>query len=83
MTLKDLGYSGIAVVFAIALVMISYTALNDTIVNTMYDLAVTSGLDIGLANNIVLFWHYFPLAFLFSCFVWMIVSASREGGDSY
>lgn len=83
MTLKDIGYSGITVIFAIALVMFVYTALNDVITVTLYGLAISNGVDPGLANNIVLFWDFFPVPFLFSLVIWMIYTATRGGTDTW
>jgi len=83
MTLKDVAYSGLAVIFAIALVMFSYTALYEVITVTCYDLAVSSGMPLGMANNILLIWEWFPICFLFCCLVWMIYTATISGGQSW
>jgi hypothetical protein len=83
MTLKDVAYSGITVIFAIALVMFCYTALNEIVTVTLYDLAASSGMSMALLNNILLLWQWFPVAFLFCCIVWMIYTATISGGQSW
>lgn len=83
MTLKDVAYSGIAVIFAIALVMFLYTTLYELITVTLYNLAISSGIPEGLANNILLMWDWFPVPFLFGCVVWMIYTATIGGSQTW
>ena len=83
MTLKDVAYSGITVIFAIGLVMFCYIALYDVVTVTMYDLAIANGMPENLANNILLIWIWFPLPFLFSCVVWMIYTATISGEHTW
>ena len=60
MTLRDVAYSGITVVFAIAAVMFVYTALYDLVTITLYDLAVNSGVPDYIIQNLLLCWQWFP-----------------------
>lgn len=83
MTLKDIGYSGITVIFAIFLVMFMYIALYDTITVTLYPMAIAEGMPENIANNILLAYIWFPAPFLFCCFIWMVYTATIGGQQSW
>ena len=83
MTLKDVAYSGITVLFAIALVMIIYIAFNEVVTITLYDLAIANGMGESHANNLLLMWTWFPVPFLFGCLVWMVYTASISGSQTW
>lgn len=83
MTLRDVAYSGITVIFAITLVMFIYTALYDIVTVTLYDLALSSGMPDYILQNLMLCWIWFPVPFAFCCFVWLVYTATISGGTSY
>lgn len=83
MTLRDVAYSGITVIFAITLVMFIYTALYDIVTVTLYDLALSSGMPDYILQNLMLCWIWFPVPFTFCCFVWLVYTATISGGTSY
>jgi len=83
MTLKDVAYSGITVIFAIAAVMFVYTAMYDLITITLYDMAINSGVPGYIVENLLLCWIWFPVPFIFCCFIWLIYTATISGGTSY
>lgn len=83
MSLRDVAYSGLTVVFAISIVMFVYTALYDLVTITLYDLALNSGVPDYILQNLLLCWQWFPVPFLFCCFIWMIYTATISGGTSY
>ena len=83
MSLRDVAYSGITVVFAIAIVMLIYTVLYDVVTITLYDLAQSSGVPDYILKNLLLMWQWFPVPYLFTCFVWMLYTATISGRNSY
>jgi len=83
MSLRDVAYSGITVTFAIAIVMLIYTVLYDVVTITLYDLAQSSGVPDYILQNLLLMWQWFPVPFLFTCFVWMLYTATISGRNSY
>ena len=83
MSLKDVAYSGITVVFAILIVMFIYTIFYDLVTITLYDLALSSGVPEYILENLILCWIWFPVPFVFSCFVWLIYTATVSGSNSY
>lgn len=83
MTLRDVAFSGITCVFAIALVMFIYTALHDVVTVTLYDLAESSGVPNYILQNLILCWEWFPVPFIFCVFIWLVYTATISGGTSY
>lgn len=83
MTLRDVAYSGITVVFAITIVMFIYGALYDVVTITFYDMAASSGVPDYILQNILLCWQWFPVPFIVCCFIWLIYTATISGETSY
>jgi hypothetical protein len=83
MALRDVGYSGITVIFAIVLVSFYYVALNDLVTVTLYSLMLAAGVPVATADTILMFWVYFPGAFLFALVLWSIYTATIGSGTTY
>ena len=83
MTLRDVAYSGISVIFAIAVVMFIYAVMYDVVTITFYDLAAQSGVPDYILQNLLVCWQWFPVPFIFCCFVWLVYTATISGETSY
>lgn len=83
MSLREVAYSGITAIFAIAMVMIVYTFMNDFVTITLSSLAAQTSMPEGLVNNLLLIWTYFPIPFILCIMVWMVYTATGEGSVTY
>jgi hypothetical protein len=83
MSLRDIAYSGITVIFAMFLVMTIYVSLNDLVTVTLASMMLAAGVPGGTVDLFMMYWIYWPGAFLFTCIVWMIYTATRKSGDTW
>jgi len=73
----------ITVLIIIFVTMLVYMSFYSLIAVTLYGLVVYYGGQVETANNIVVFFRFFPVPFLFSLIVWGIISSFKRERDVY
>lgn len=73
----------ITVLIIIFVTMLIYMTFYNLIAVTLYGLVVYYGGQVEVANNVVAFFKFFPVPFLFSILVWGVVSSFRRESDVY
>ena len=80
---KGVMYAWITILASIFVVSIIYIIFDNMIEVTFYDKAIEFGVSTSILDTLTMAWRAFPIIFILGMFLYGLVRAQRQEGDTW